>query len=74
MIVCTGHYSDPYIPEIRGMSSFKGEIDHSHNYRENTRFSGKTVAFLGSNASGKDIAIEVAETAAQVRLVRSARR
>ena len=66
MVVCNGHYSDPYIPDLPGMASFQGEIDHSHNYRENSRFAGKTVAFLGAHASGMDIAIEAAEKAKQV--------
>jgi len=68
VIVCNGHYSDPFIPEIPDMASFRGEIDHSHNYRVNSRFAGKTVAFLGAHASGMDIAIETAEVADQVYL------
>lgn len=68
VIVCNGHYSDPFIPDIPGLASFEGEVDHSHNYRVNSRFAGKTVAFLGAHASGMDIAIETAETAKQVYL------
>ena len=66
MVVCNGHYTDPYIPQMPGMEAFQGEIDHSHNYRENSRFDGKTIAFLGAHASGMDIAIEAAEKAKQV--------
>ena len=66
VIVCNGHYSDPFIPDIPGLASFEGEVDHSRNYRVNSKFVGKTVAFLGAHASGMDIAIETAETAKQV--------
>jgi cation diffusion facilitator CzcD-associated flavoprotein CzcO len=33
VVVCSGHYSDPHIPDLEGADVFEGEVDHSHNYR-----------------------------------------
>jgi len=64
--VCNGHYSQPYVPEIRGASHFKGSFLHSHNYRNPTAFAGLSVAILGAASSGADISREVATVAKQV--------
>ena len=33
LVVATGHFSVPYIPEYEGMKSFPGRILHSHDFR-----------------------------------------
>ena len=33
VVVATGHFSVPYIPEYEGMKSFPGRIMHSHDFR-----------------------------------------
>ncbi|WVQ83422.1 hypothetical protein IAT38_005563 [Cryptococcus sp. DSM 104549] len=53
--VSNGHYSDGWIPNIRGLSSFPGEIIHSRFYRSASDLAGKTVLIVGSFASGGDI-------------------
>ena len=69
VVVCVGHNSKPHVPEIHGIESFWSEIDHSHNYQENSRFAGKTVAFLGGLISGLDIALGASQTAQQVQYI-----
>lgn len=59
LIICNGHYSVPYIPEIKGKEIFKGIIIHSHDYREPEMFVDKTVVCLGAKSSGIDISIEL---------------
>ncbi|XP_076241300.1 uncharacterized protein LOC143183580 [Calliopsis andreniformis] len=59
IMVCNGHYFDPYVPAIPGIETFSGMIIHSHSYRKPEDFSGKTVMILGASASGIDIGIEL---------------
>lgn len=71
VFVCSGHYSDPYVPNIPGIENFKGAVLHSHSYRQPEPFSGRAVVVLGARASGVDISLELAEVAAQVTLSHS---
>ncbi|XP_029924329.1 flavin-containing monooxygenase FMO GS-OX5 [Myripristis murdjan] len=68
VFVCTGHYSDPHIPNIPGIENFTGSLLHSHSYREPEPFSGRSVVVLGASASGLDISLELAAVGAQVTL------
>ncbi|XP_068187511.1 uncharacterized protein [Antennarius striatus] len=68
VFVCSGHYSDPYIPNIPGIENFKGKVLHSHSYKYAEPFSGLSVVVLGAKASGLDISIELAKVGAQVTL------
>lgn len=68
VFVCSGHYSDPHIPDIPGIENFKGKVLHSHAYRCAELFSGLSVVVLGAKASGLDISIELARAGAQVTL------
>ncbi|KFM65175.1 Flavin-containing monooxygenase FMO GS-OX-like 2, partial [Stegodyphus mimosarum] len=66
VMVCNGHYSVPYIPEIPGLDTFDGLLMHSHDYREESKFQNLKVVVLGAGASGIDIAIEISKVAAEV--------
>ncbi|XP_030042805.1 flavin-containing monooxygenase FMO GS-OX-like 4 isoform X2 [Microcaecilia unicolor] len=66
VMVCSGHYSDPYIPPIPGMEEFEGCLLHSHSYRSPEPFSGQTVVLLGAGPSGIDIALELSAVAERV--------
>ena len=68
IMVCNGHYSDPSIPNLPGLSSFPGEIAHSHDYRTPECFLDKRVAILGAAASGTDIGLEISSKAKHVYL------
>lgn len=61
--VCNGHYSEPRIPELPGLSEFPGRLLHSHNYREPAPFAGQRVALLGASASAMDLSAEIARVA-----------
>lgn len=55
VFVCTGHHSNPNIPDWEGVKAFKnggGELLHSHYYRDPMRFIGKKVAVVGIGNSG----------------------
>ncbi|XP_028322612.1 flavin-containing monooxygenase FMO GS-OX-like 4 isoform X2 [Gouania willdenowi] len=66
VFVCSGHYSKPHIPQIPGISNFKGQVLHSHSYRFAEPFSGLSVLILGAQASGLDISLELAKVGTQV--------
>ena len=58
LVVASGHFSVPYIPEYEGMQSFPGRILHSHDFRDAEEFRGKDVIVLGSSYSAEDVALQ----------------
>ncbi|KAK6907093.1 hypothetical protein I203_101082 [Kwoniella mangroviensis CBS 8507] len=55
VVVSNGHYSDGWIPPIKGLSTFPGQIIHSRFFHRASDYIGKTVLVVGSFASGGDI-------------------
>lgn len=66
VMICNGHYSVPYIPEIKGIEEFKGFVQHSKVYRSADAYRNLRVVVLGAAASGMDIAVEVSAVAEEV--------
>jgi trimethylamine monooxygenase len=58
VIVATGHFSTPNMPEYPGFASFPGRILHSHDFRDAAEFAGKDLVVLGSSYSAEDIALQ----------------
>ena len=58
LIISSGHFSVPYIPEYDGMSSFPGRILHGHDFRDAEEVRGKDGVVLGSSYSAEDIALQ----------------
>lgn len=58
LVVATGHFSVPFIPEYKGMDSFPGRIMHSHDFRDAEEFRNRNVIVLGSSYSAEDIALQ----------------
>ena len=58
VVVATGHFSVPYIPEYKGMSSFPGRIMHSHDFRDAEEFRNKNVVVLGRSYSAEDVSLQ----------------
>ncbi len=63
VVIASGIFSDPSLPEIEGIDSFKGELLHSESYKKHDGFSGKTVAVVGSSFTGTEIAADIGEVA-----------
>lgn len=59
VVVASGHYTVPYLPEIDGIGqwnyTYKGSIYHSKFYRKSQDFDGMKVLVVGNSASGQDI-------------------
>jgi dimethylaniline monooxygenase (N-oxide forming) len=61
LVVASGHYWDPAIPELPG--EFEGTITHAHDYRTPDRFEGKRVVVVGGAQSALDIVAEITTAA-----------
>ena len=64
VLVANGHHWDPKLPEYAG--EFLGESTHSHCYRTNDGYEGKSVLVVGFGNSAVDIACDTSRVARQV--------
>jgi trimethylamine monooxygenase len=55
VIVASGHFSSPNVPEYPGFADFHGRIVHAHDFRDAREFEGQDVLLLGSSYSAEDI-------------------
>lgn len=58
LVVSTGHFSVPTVPEFKGINTFPGEVLHAHDFRGAERFSGKRMLLIGSSYSAEDIGMQ----------------
>ncbi|NXD51396.1 FMO4 monooxygenase, partial [Corvus moneduloides] len=69
VMVCTGHYQEPYLPlaSFPGTESrFKGQHLHSREYKDVEAFRGKRVLVVGIGNTGGDLSVELSRVAAKV--------
>ncbi len=55
VIVASGHFSTPNVPEFEGFDTFNGRILHAHDFRDAREFSGKDLLIIGTSYSAEDI-------------------
>ncbi|MDQ8937170.1 NAD(P)/FAD-dependent oxidoreductase [Acinetobacter rudis] len=55
VIVASGHFSTPRVPEYDGFNRFHGRILHAHDFRDALEFKGKNILLVGSSYSAEDI-------------------
>ena len=63
VVVASGGFSRPYMPDIPGMESFSGICLHSSAYRTPEAFAGQRVVVVGAANSAVQIAYELAGVA-----------
>ncbi|XP_027368819.1 flavin-containing monooxygenase FMO GS-OX-like 8 [Abrus precatorius] len=68
VVVATGHYSQPRLPCIEGMDSWKRKQMHSHIYRSPEPFRGEIVVVVGNSYSGQEISMELVKVAKELHL------
>ncbi len=75
VIVASGRFQDPAIPDVGGLDSFTGSAGatSTFHYRDPSRFSGKRVLVAGCAVSALEIAAELAQHGA-ARVVLTQRR
>lgn len=70
VIVASGHYHVPRVPDIPGLSGWKQKfpdrVMHSKLYRAPERFADKTVLIIGAGVSSMDITKEITARGAKV--------
>lgn len=60
LIVATGAFGAPFLPQIEGSSTFSGRIMHSSGYRNPAPLEGQRVVVVGAGNSAVQIAVELA--------------
>ena len=71
VMVCTGHHAEKKMPQFEGEKEFKGQIIHSHDYRDHRGYEDKRVVVVGIGNSGGDVAVELGKVSKQVCLMMS---
>ena len=59
VIVASGHYSTPHVPNFTGIESFNGRVLHSHDFRNAREFTGKRCLLIGSSLTAEDIGLQL---------------
>ncbi len=65
VILATGRFGSPYMPNIPSQESFSGQLIHAHDFHAPESFAGKRVLVVGSGPSGVDIAVALVGHAAK---------
>ncbi|KAF8389754.1 hypothetical protein HHK36_024273 [Tetracentron sinense] len=68
VVVATGHYSQPRLPSIKGMDTWRRKQIHSHIYRVPEPFRDEIVVVIGNSLSGTDISMELVDIAKEIHL------
>nr|CAB3469571.1 unnamed protein product [Digitaria exilis] len=68
VVVANGHYSQPRLPSIKGMDTWRRRQLHSHSYRVPEPFRDEVVVVVCCGESGLDIATELCGVAKEVHL------
>lgn len=63
VVVATGSFHRPHVPDIPGRETFAGTVLHSSAYRNPAPFAGQRVIVVGAGNSAVQIAAELAEVA-----------
>ena len=55
VVVASGHFSVPNVPEYPGFESFNGRILHAHDFRDAREFEGQDLLIVGTSYSAEDV-------------------
>jgi len=66
LILASGFFSEPYIPDIPGHETFPGKTIHSGAYTDPEMFKDANVAIVGGSLSGVEVAEDIGPYAASV--------
>lgn len=55
VIVASGHFSTPNVPEFEGFNTFNGRILHAHDFRDALEFKDQNILIIGTSYSAEDI-------------------
>ncbi|XP_064543263.1 senecionine N-oxygenase [Drosophila montana] len=66
ILIANGHYHTPNYIQIPNANLFRGQYLHSHDYRNNDLFYGKSVLVIGGGPSALDLSNIISMSAKQV--------
>jgi Flavin-binding monooxygenase-like len=66
VVMASGVSGIPYMPDLEGLDSFKGQVLHSSQFDLASDFTGKRVLVIGTGTSGHDVAQDLASNGARV--------
>lgn len=55
VVVSTGHFSVPNVPQFDGFDTFNGRVLHAHDFRDAREFDGLDILIIGTSYSAEDI-------------------
>ena len=61
IVIATGQYRVPMVPDWGGREAYRGELVHSSRYRSALPYTGKRVLVVGAGNSGTEIAADLTE-------------
>jgi len=68
VVVATGLNGMPFLPKYPGLESFQGNVIHSSKYKNGKTYAGRKTLVVGFGNSGAEIALDLAESKADVGL------
>ncbi len=69
LVFATGAYGPPKFIQLPDAEAFKGEILHSSQYSDGTKYKGNKVVVIGAASSGHDVSVDLWEAGADVTIV-----
>lgn len=58
VVVASGHFSTPNVPEFEGLRMFPGRVMHAHDFRSADEFTGERLLLIGASYSAEDIGVQ----------------
>lgn len=55
VVVASGHFSVPNVPEYPGFDTFNGRILHAHDFCDAREFAGQDILIVGTSYSAEDV-------------------
>lgn len=55
VVVASGHFSTPNVPQFEGFESFNGRVLHAHDFRDAVEFKDQDILIIGTSYSAEDI-------------------
>ncbi|XP_046375758.2 dimethylaniline monooxygenase [N-oxide-forming] 2-like [Haliotis rufescens] len=68
LLICSGFFKSSRIPDIDGLGTFLGPIDHSKTFWNGQKYREKTVLVVGNSNSAGEIAVDISKYAKKVYL------
>jgi cation diffusion facilitator CzcD-associated flavoprotein CzcO len=68
VVSCVGGLVDPAQPDIKGLSSYSGELFHTARWRHDYDLAGRRVAVIGTGASAVQVVPSIASEVAELQV------